>query len=42
MIAVGTQPAAPPVAVDGETVIDSDGILTLKQLPKSLLVIGAG
>ena len=42
VIAVGTKPAAPPVAVDGETVIDSDGILTLKKLPKSLLVIGAG
>ncbi len=42
MIAVGTKPAAPPVAVDGETVIDSDGILTLKKIPKSLLVIGAG
>jgi NAD(P) transhydrogenase len=42
VIAVGTKPAAPPVPVDGETVIDSDGILTLKKLPKSLLVIGAG
>ncbi len=42
VIAVGTRPAAPPVPVDGETVIDSDGILTLKKLPKSLLVIGAG
>ena len=42
VIAVGTKPAAPPVPVDGETVIDSDGILTLKRLPKTLLVIGAG
>jgi NAD(P) transhydrogenase len=42
VIAVGTKPAPPPVPVDGETVIDSDGILTLKKLPKSLLVIGAG
>ena len=42
VIAVGTRPAPPPVPVDGETVIDSDGILTLKKLPKSLLVIGAG
>jgi NAD(P) transhydrogenase len=42
VIAVGTKPAAPPVAVDGETVIDSDGILTLKKLPRTLLVIGAG
>jgi NAD(P) transhydrogenase len=42
VIAVGTRPAPPPVPVDGETVIDSDGILTLKKLPRSLLVIGAG
>jgi len=42
VIAVGTKPAPPPVPVDGETVIDSDGILTLKALPKSLLVVGAG
>jgi NAD(P) transhydrogenase len=42
VIAVGTKPAPPPVPVDGETVIDSDGILSLKRLPKSLLVVGAG
>ena len=42
VIAVGTKPAPPPVPVDGETVIDSDGILTLKKLPKSLIVVGAG
>ncbi len=42
VIAVGTKPAPPPVPVDGETVIDSDGILTLKKLPRSLLVVGAG
>lgn len=42
VIAVGTKPARPPVPVDGETVIDSDGILTLKRLPKSLVVVGAG
>ena len=42
VIAVGTKPAPPPIPVDGETVIDSDGILTLKTLPKSLLVVGAG
>jgi NAD(P) transhydrogenase len=42
VIAVGTKPAPPPVPVDGETVIDSDGILTLKRLPRSLVVIGAG
>ena len=42
VIAVGTKPAVPPVPVDGETVIDSDGILTLKKLPRSLIVVGAG
>ncbi len=42
VIAVGTKPAPPPVPVDGVTVIDSDGILSLKRLPKSLLVVGAG
>lgn len=43
LIATGTTPAPPPgVPVDGESVIDSDGILTLKSLPKSLTVVGAG
>ncbi|MEO8053918.1 MAG: Si-specific NAD(P)(+) transhydrogenase [Acidobacteriota bacterium] len=42
VIAVGTRPSPPPVPVDGETVIDSDGILILKKLPKTLLVVGAG
>jgi len=42
VIAVGTKPAPPPVPVDGVTVIDSDGILSLKKLPKTLLVVGAG
>ncbi|MEO8585278.1 MAG: Si-specific NAD(P)(+) transhydrogenase [Acidobacteriota bacterium] len=42
VIAVGTRPSPPPVPMDGETVIDSDGILTLKKLPKTLLVVGAG
>ena len=42
VIAVGTKPSPPPMPVDGESVIDSDGILTLKKLPKSLIVVGAG
>ncbi len=42
VIAVGTKPSPPPVPVDGETVIDSDGILTLRKLPRSLIVVGAG
>jgi NAD(P) transhydrogenase len=43
VIAVGTEPARPPeIPFDGETVIDSDGLLSLKQLPKSLTIVGAG
>ena len=43
VIATGTVPAAPPgVPVNGETVIDSDGILTLKELPRTMTVVGAG
>lgn len=43
VIAVGTKPAQPPGApCDGETLIDSDGILEMKRLPRSLTVVGAG
>ncbi len=43
VIAVGTEPTRPPdVLFDGQTVIDSDGLLTLKQLPKSLTIVGGG
>ncbi|MDP9120916.1 MAG: Si-specific NAD(P)(+) transhydrogenase [Acidobacteriota bacterium] len=43
VIAVGTRPAPPPgVAVDGETIITSDEIVTLKHLPRSMVVVGAG
>lgn len=43
VIAVGTRPARPAsVDFDGETVIDSDGIISLKRLPRSLVVVGAG
>lgn len=43
LIAVGTQPADPPdVGADGRTIITSDGITTLAQLPRSLAVVGAG
>ena len=43
VIAVGTVPARPPdVPFDNETVIDSDGLLTLKRLPKSLTIVGGG
>ena len=43
LIAVGTRPTAPPgVALDDETILDSDSILQLKRLPRSLTVVGAG
>lgn len=43
VIAVGTQPAQPGnVSCDGETLINSDGILGMKRLPRSLTVVGAG
>ncbi len=43
VIATGTTPATPPdVAVDGQTVITSDGVLYLKELPRSMTVVGAG
>lgn len=43
LIAVGTKPFRPPeVPFDGETIFDSDEILSLKTLPRTLAVIGAG
>ena len=43
VIAVGTIPFRPDyVPFDGETVLDSDEILDLGKLPKSMAVIGAG
>jgi NAD(P) transhydrogenase len=43
VIAVGTRPAPTPgVESDGETVFDSDQILRLKDLPRTLAVVGAG
>jgi NAD(P) transhydrogenase len=43
VIAVGTEPAHPPeIPFDDETVIDSDCLLTMKQLPKSLTIVGGG
>jgi NAD(P) transhydrogenase len=43
VIAVGTKPARPPdVPFDGESVIDTDELLMLKTLPRSLIVIGGG
>ncbi|HEX5854890.1 MAG TPA: Si-specific NAD(P)(+) transhydrogenase [Thermoanaerobaculia bacterium] len=43
VIATGTRPATPPgVAVDEETILDSDGILTLKTLPRTMIIVGGG
>jgi NAD(P) transhydrogenase len=43
VLAVGTRPHHPPdVPFDGETVLDSDTILDLGRLPRSLIVLGAG
>src|SRR5262245_9160146 len=43
VVAVGTHPAEPPgVAADGEVILTSDDVIRLKQLPRSLAVVGAG
>ncbi len=43
MIATGTKPARPAgVEFDEDRVLDSDGILDLKSLPSSMVVVGAG
>ncbi|SIS12908.1 Si-specific NAD(P)(+) transhydrogenase [Williamsia sterculiae] len=43
VIATGTRPARPStVDFDGETIVDSDQVLSLRKLPKSAVVVGAG
>jgi len=43
VIATGTRPARPTtVEFDDERVLDSDGILNLDHIPRSLVVVGAG
>jgi len=43
VIATGTVPALPEgVPEDGHTVITSDGVLGLKEIPRTLTVVGAG
>jgi len=43
VIAVGTIPAHPPtVAFDEVRILDSDGILHLEHIPRSMVVVGAG
>ena len=42
-VAVGTRPAEPPgIATDGRTIVDSDQILALTELPRSVAVVGGG
>src|SRR5262245_18546062 len=41
VIAVGTKPAPPPgVAADGEVVITGDDVVDLKQVPRTMAVVG--
>jgi NAD(P) transhydrogenase len=43
LVAVGTRPAPPPGGThDGATIVDSDEILAMSDLPRSLAVIGGG
>jgi NAD(P) transhydrogenase len=43
LIACGTQPASPPgMKADGVTVLDTDQVVHLKQLPRTMAVVGAG
>lgn len=43
IIATGTRPARPEsVEFDDRTVIDSDGIIHLERVPRSMVVVGAG
>ncbi|OCP00969.1 MULTISPECIES: Si-specific NAD(P)(+) transhydrogenase [unclassified Ensifer] len=43
MLAVGTKPFRPDyIPFDGKTVLDSDELLDISELPRSLVVIGAG
>jgi len=43
VIAVGTEPARPAeIPFDDVTIIDTDGFLTLKHLPTSMVIVGGG
>ncbi len=43
IIAVGTKPAfSPKVPINGRTIINSDQILGLQELPRTLIVVGGG
>jgi dihydrolipoamide dehydrogenase len=43
LLATGSRPRSlPGIAIDGKTILTSDEILELKEIPRSLVVIGAG
>ncbi|WP_137134599.1 Si-specific NAD(P)(+) transhydrogenase [Rhizobium sp. FKY42] len=43
LLAVGTRPYRPPhIPFDNEAVLDSDELLEIKRVPRSLIVVGAG
>lgn len=43
VVATGTRPARPPkIAFDDRRILDSDGILQLDRIPRSMVVVGAG
>ena len=43
IIATGTKPAASPkIAINGRNIIDSDQILSMPEIPKTLIVVGGG
>ncbi len=43
LIAAGSRPVRPEnIPFDDETIVDSDGILRVKRIPRSMIVIGAG
>ena len=43
IIVVGTEPARPPeVPFDDHTIIDTDSLLALRHIPKSLVIVGGG
>ena len=43
VIAVGTEPARPShIPFDDHTIIDTDGLLTLKHIPESIVIVGGG
>ncbi|HTS75473.1 MAG TPA: Si-specific NAD(P)(+) transhydrogenase [Bryobacteraceae bacterium] len=43
VIATGTKPAvSPKVPIDGKTIVNSDQVLSMEQIPKTLIVVGGG